>query len=299
MIFSVFLTRMISMMLYLFTTDLDDSEKRIVESANKNGLDIKIFIFSDLYFSENKLYTGQEKRLVEIGRGDKILVRWPWSSTADMRNYLVLIHFLLMVYPQQVYFDRNCLIKNTPFYDDKLFHSYFYSQIKIPTPAIWFAQNLDLLKSLEITYPAVLKKRMSSRGRGNFLVNSYDEIVVIIAGEDISEYVIQEKVDAAHDWRVMVFDKKVLGAIDRDMHVREESRLVVKGAAVVDKIPDSIKNDCLKLVTNLQADLVGIDILLDKKGNYFFIEANLCPQFTRFEDATGISIADLMIKALI
>jgi glutathione synthase/RimK-type ligase-like ATP-grasp enzyme len=65
------------------------------------------------------------------------------------------------------------------------------------------------------------------------------------------------------------------------------------------KLPKKVQKDCLKVMKLLGLKYSGIDIRLNKDGEYVFIEANPAPMFYHFENMTKYPITETLIQNLI
>lgn len=63
-------------------------------------------------------------------------------------------------------------------------------------------------------------------------------------------------------------------------------------------LPDSVNNDCLKVLNLLKLTYSGIDIRKTPEGEYVFIEANPAPMFIHVENVTKYPISDNIIELL-
>ena len=106
----------------------------------------------------------------------------------------------------------------------------------------------------------------------------------------------QEFVDGV-DIRVYAFNTGEIYAgeiIARNVDFREDENAVIKTV----KLPKKVQKDCLKVLKLLGLKYSGIDIRLNKQGEYVFIEANPAPMFTHFEKCTGYEITNTLIRNL-
>ena len=65
------------------------------------------------------------------------------------------------------------------------------------------------------------------------------------------------------------------------------------------ELPENIKNDCFKMMKIAGLKYSGIDIRLNSKGEYVFIEANPAPMFIYAERKTGFPLTKELIDLLI
>lgn len=223
------------MSLIIFTTKQD--------LALRNTKQAKIYFYENL-----------KKFNFKINKQDKIILRDPYNAGVD---YSSSFRKILNKYYSQILLDRECY-KNFPNYEDKLFQAKFFQKHKIPAPK--FFTN------------AIIKKRISSRNKGNFIINS--------------KYFVQEYIDFKQDIRILILKNKILGI------VQKKNNKIFKIA----NLPSKIKNQALKLVRLFKADFAGIDVIKSKNNKYYFLEINLSPQFKAFEKITKIDVVQEIIK---
>ena len=107
---------------------------------------------------------------------------------------------------------------------------------------------------------------------------------------------LQEFIDGV-DIRVYAFETGEIYAgeiIANNVDFREDPNAVISKVV----LPKKVQKDCLKVLKLLGLKYSGIDIRLNKKGEYVFIEANPAPMFIHYERMTGYPITDTLIKNL-
>jgi len=283
------------MKLYIFATHKDLSAPIIVGEAKKLGCDSTIIFYEDLKLTNNRLINVDNE--VRFLAEDKIIIRWPWDADDTSIEYNWVVKYLCERFESNICLDFDCLNQFSPDYEDKYFQNQVFEKIDVSTPKT-IIENVDLAKK-EIGFPMVIKKRLSSRSKGNFLIENESQLVRRLDGLDLSQYIFQEYTKAEQDLRVLFLGNEILGCVSRHMHIREENRLAVKGMDKVEGVDERIVKDAQKIRTYLGADLVGFDVLIDENNNYFFIEANLSPQFGSFIQTTGINVAKKIVEAII
>ena len=284
------------MRLYIFTTKDDKSLNLIQEEAK----DLEVLT---IYYDELSVVDGVLKwnnNHLDMSLKDRLIIRWPWLIEQDETyDYNIFVQIIVDKYSSQILMDQKCLSKYSPFYEDKLFQSFVFNDLGIKTPKTWFFMTKKDLRLEELSYPIVAKKRISSRSKHNVKLNTEEELLSWIEQKNTCDYIFQEFIDADKDLRVVVFDGQVLGIVSRDMYLRENNRMAVKGQTVYEIQDFFIEGNVLKVATYMGADFIGFDFLLDKDGNYYLIEANLSPQFVTFSRTTGINIAEKIIEKLV
>lgn len=91
--------------------------------------------------------------------------------------------------------------------------------------------------------------------------------------------------------------QKILGVVDKYIHLKSKGRVGVKINKVVDNLSVKIKQDAIRITDELKADFVGIDVIRVGSGEYYFLEANFSPQFSAFVKATRINVARKIISS--
>ena len=107
---------------------------------------------------------------------------------------------------------------------------------------------------------------------------------------------LQEFVDGV-DIRVYAFDTGEIFAgeiLAESLDFREDLQAKINRV----ELPEKVKADCLKVMQLLGLRYSGIDIRLNKDGEYVFIEANPAPMFYHFEKMTGYPITETLVKNL-
>lgn len=287
------------MKVWIFTTKKDLSLSRLREESERLKNETVVMYFESLIFKDNHVFYKSEKLTKLVQKKDKVLIRWPFDADDTDIEYNVFVHYLLMYFQKQILLDKKCLERFSPFYEDKFFQSVVFSKLKVPTPKTYYFSSLESFLSSDVGLPLVLKKRVSSRSKNNFLIHTKREVKEKLKNKHIKDYIFQDVIEIEKDMRVLFLKDALLGIVRRFTHVREGNRLAVRGREVVRKIPKEIEMYAQKIQKYLGADYVGFDVLLDKDGNYFFIEANLSPQFDKFEDATGVNAAKKVIQTLL
>src|SRR5690606_6552405 len=185
-------------------------------------------------------------------------------------DYSDLLRAIVKKFSSQVVLDLITLQK-FPDYEDKLFQVNFMKNLQIPTPITYSINNISNLDSLK--FPKIMKKRYSSRNKGNFIVNHINEVQNILKNNNniISDYIFQEIINFQEDYRVMILNDSYLGAVKRNI-LKDKDKYKVKISDEIAYLPDKIKENCIFAAKSLGADLLGVDILKDIHGNYFFIE---------------------------
>jgi ribosomal protein S6--L-glutamate ligase len=196
---------------------------------------------------------------------------------------------------------------------DKFFEGIFFSSIGVPVPKTLILNSKkrdDIIsKSVELVggYPCVIKKVTGSEGRYVGLVNSRKELDDFIEGlpnKSISgkkgvllqEYIAESK---GTDFRVYCVGKEVLGAIKRTSSGEDfRANVSLGGKAEKAEVPKEMEKFAKKIMKKGGFLFAGIDFI-KSNGGYLVVEVNTSADFKGFETATGINVAEKILKEII
>jgi hypothetical protein len=285
------------MHVYLFTSEADHSIKLVEQELRKRSISYDLYGFKTVSIRPTGMFVCGKKLIVK--KSDRIFMRSPFNAPYYTRDYAAIARHMVQEYYDSIVFDREVYIKHLPYYEDKLYQALLYDRLSVPTPRIWYFSEKRQIVWETLVYPIVLKKRISSRSRGNYLITSKNELEERIRSIRLHDYLLQEYIEAESDIRLNVLKGKVLYAMKRNMHVREHNRLAVQGVVPLKKPPSELVSYALTITKAMGADFAGIDFLKSKKGRYFVIESNLSPQFHRAGDIMPIKTAQLLVDAIV
>lgn len=169
--------------------------------------------------------------------------------------------------------------------DDKIVTHMILSKKGIKSPNIMLV-GPDFKFRKKIKFPVILKHKSKYHGKGTFLVNSIDEIKDIV-GKKFQNYFIQEYIEESKgvDIRVHMANNKIVGAYKRTNIDGYLSNLKAGGKAeVLEKIPKDLKKLAVRVSKASRLDIVGIDFLVAKNGDYLVCEVNRTPGWLGFLD---------------
>jgi len=290
--------------LILFTTKVDKGGQIIKREAERMFLSCQIYFYDELTYQDGQILNLSQDSLF-IEQDDKIILRDPYNSTS---NYSFFTQKILKKYYKNVALDRECYSK-FPFYEDKLFQVDLFNRLRITTPNTFLGKNVSSFQK----FPVIIKPRIGSRGRGIRIFNKLKEIETFLAKKDPLDFIIQKYHKAKSEYRILIFRYKVLGVVDKHIFLKGKGNIGVRVNKVVEDFPRKIKEDSIKITKRLKADFVGVDsIKITKRlkadfvgvdvihavdGKYYFLEANLSPQFGGFAKATKINVASMVIRS--
>lgn len=278
------------MKLVLFTTKVDKGGQAIEEEAKKMSLSCQTYFCEELVYKNGEIFNSNLNPL-SIHRDDKIILRDPYNAKSD---YSFFTRKILEKYYKNISLDRERYSK-FPFYKDKLIQTDLFIKLGITTPETFLGKNIKRL----IKFPVIIKPRIGSRGRGIRIFNEFKEMKSFFAEKDSLDYIVQKYHKANKEYRILILGHKILGMIDKYIHLKEGGKVGVKTNKVVNDLPVKIKQDATRITKELKADFVGVDVIHAEDGEYYFLEANLSPQFNGLARATGINVARKIISSVL
>ena len=163
------------------------------------------------------------------------------------------------------------------------------------TDTSFLSEVADRLK-----FPMVVKARFGSFGEQVFLVNDTDSLVKCVK-ESTAPLLFQEYIGESRgtDYRLFVVGNEVVAAARRQSEngdFRSNSYLGGKVQAVTPS--DEMVRIALLACKNLGLDFGGVDILTGRDSP-LLCEVNSNALFNSLEDATGVKIADAIVRHMI
>jgi glutathione synthase/RimK-type ligase-like ATP-grasp enzyme len=223
-----------------------------------------------------------------------------WFSHSSIRKDMALTLAL--------YFETH----NTPFFNTESLHSRSTSKLSqmmlaakngVRIPRTVFSLSLKHLKqrlqSENFAAPFIFKDAQASRGHGNYLLNSIDEIDQHTAEHtEASPFIAQTLIMAdGSDYRFFVVGGHAQLVIKRmgsnGSHLNNTSAGATTQTVSVDEFSEETLSAVHTMSQVLHREVTGLDIMFDKNtGEPYFLEANPIPQI-----ATGSNV-ELKLEAL-
>lgn len=154
------------------------------------------------------------------------------------------------------------------------------TELKIPTlDTLFLNKRFFDVEKLNKVYPVVLKSTAGHGGREVFKCEGPEDVVRQLHKINEEEFIIQTLCNQTGvDVRVFVMGERILGAIKRESQTDFRSNYSLGGSASLYPLSKEIYTYVKKIISHLQSDFIGIDFMLDQKGNPFLNE---------IEDAVG------------
>ncbi|MFW0837389.1 MAG: hypothetical protein ACKKL5_00100 [Candidatus Komeilibacteria bacterium] len=286
-----------------------ESDQRVVKYDARSCLDTDFITIS---FEDNEM-TLNVKNANEVISSEEIDKVWFWKP--------ILPKGLRSVEPHEdaVYIHRQfiALWRAIPFIlrDAKMFNGYIESLIAENKPyQLSLASDLGfkIPRTLMTSDPESLEKMWES---------SDDELIIKTLSSTLSDKhvlfahkldeslyeqrdrirsspsIFQQLVDKVYDMRVTIVGDLVFA-----VKVVTEKKLDWRSGKMdleVINLPDEIAQMCVQLVKSLKLNYGSIDLSLDKKGNYYFLEINPNGQYRFVEEKTSLPISAAIAQYII
>jgi glutathione synthase/RimK-type ligase-like ATP-grasp enzyme len=276
------------MRLLLITTTEDLSADRICEEANKKRLGVSKFLYSDL--------SSTLLNEINFSEYDFCILRDPYNTGEDFSVY---VHLIARSFPRSKILDPSTLIKY-PYYEDKLFQHLLF-QNKVKMLKFLHYNSIDKIDFKKIDFPVIAKKRISSRGRELFLIKNKNQFKEFFNTHKIIDYLFEEYKKIKKDLRVFILNNKIIACVERNVRIKNEqgyTSISVKVKTRTNVLSD-IKNKAIDISRIIGCDFCGLDFIIDGRGDYYFLECNISPQFVASERILGKNIAEKLVEYVI
>ncbi|MGL4363083.1 MAG: ATP-grasp domain-containing protein [Cellulosilyticaceae bacterium] len=242
--------------------DLEKNKKfadYIIACGKEARLDITLIIRQEIQFGteENKLY-------IKTINNDTV----PFFCINRSRDTLLSYHLEKM----QVLLFNSANV--TEIGNDKIKAHQMINSLGVHSVKnYFFDKHFGEYNQNEFKYPVVIKTIDGHGGDEVFKVDNKKDFDKTIKDIKRRYILIQELCDAPGvDVRVFVVGNKPVAAIKRTSTTDFRSNFSLGGSVVMYKIDDELKKHIKTITDYLFCDCVGIDFLIDKKGNYLFNE---------------------------
>lgn len=214
--------------------------------------------------------------------------------------------------------------------DKGFFYSYFKDHINIPKTISflypycyekYYEKYLKqdtiykIIKEIKasLSYPLIVKKNRGSSGTNVFSINNQRELekgLLTIFNENSASFdyicLAQEKIDILTEYRVIYLYGEYQFAYKKDIEnanfTGNLSPLHWEGAEislVTKSEANKLKEFCVPMFNHFSIPYCGLDVVLDRKGKFWLIEANSSPSFGHFIKSQGDSLVVDLYKSIL
>jgi len=269
--------------------------QRIIEEAPKSDINISIIHYADI-----EIDIDQETKVLVNGSNlpefDAVILDAPQTYTV-IRNFLVSLFSKSNVYILNGESLSNWLTLS------KLTQIYELQSRGIPvTPSRMFGSKSQLmLAASHMDFPRVAKSIDGSSGRNVWEIKSQEDLQETPLQYHVPHHLlIQPKINAQMEFRVIVIGDKVLGAVIKTPNSGDFRANWSQGATLSKTdLPAKVENIAITSCQILKCDFAGIDILYSKnKGveSCWVLEVNRLCGFEGFEQVTQMNVASALLN---
>ncbi|WP_297767810.1 hypothetical protein [uncultured Roseovarius sp.] len=181
----------------------------------------------------------------------------------------------------------------------------------LPIPPTIIGNDFDAARGLLERHHCVIKPLRralvdAANGPGQVIFTS--ELANLSAGDraafEAVPVIVQSLIPKRRDLRVTIVDQIAIAvAIHSQEH--EETRVDWRRGARTDllyesvTLPTAVANACVAVVRSLDLRFAAVDLIEDRDGKFWFLEANPNGQWAWLEQVEGVSIASALVDALV
>ena len=129
------------------------------------------------------------------------------------------------------------------------------------------------ISRLDITYPVILKSVSGHGGEEVFRCTTHEDIISSLSQIKEDHFLIQQINDRVGiDIRVFAIGSTIIGAIKRESKTDFRSNYSLGGQASLYHLTKENEKSVKRILEYLKSDFIGIDFLLNQKGEFVFNE---------------------------
>lgn len=278
---------------------------RLVEEAKKVEIEVNKALYKDLIFD---LSNGRERVLVkgEEITADNTLAVWFRVAGTKSGKYVEGRNLMIRLLEDKVFCTNHQGYLGWPRMGKIAQHGAFLkSGIPVVPTRIYYTKKQVLQSRMaeEWGWPIICKHDRGYQGKGVRKFESEEEMVKWlerVEEKKIGMYLWQKFLPTRWDIRVIVIDKKAIGAMKRSAVGKEfRSNYSLGGAVEKWELSESDKNLAEEVAKVAGLDYGGVDIMKDsakQNGKSYVLEVNRQCQFQGFEKSTGINVAGKVVE---
>lgn len=146
-------------------------------------------------------------------------------------------------------------------------------------------------------FPVVVKGVHGSQGQRVHLCADADAVIEIMRGEPEMPFIVQERLDIVHEYRVLTIGFRAIGAIEKHAAPGDfRHNLSLGGTAEPVRLPDRMLKMCEDASVLLGYEFAGADLAVLKDGREVMLEINRAPGFSGYERTTGENVTARFVE---
>jgi hypothetical protein len=267
------------MKLLLATTREDRSRQRIFDEARERGLDVEMVYYEDLERG------GVDKE--RLSGFDYLIPRDPYNIGQDLSQ---VMNELVSLFGEGKVLDHDVFTQH-PEYEDKLFQHGLFGEV------------MDMPGTREPeeaggAFPVLFKKKISSRGRGIFIIREQEELDRFLKEKQPEDFFVENMISITRDVRILMIGNEIVGAVERRIRTKDNHGYQGIGVKVTGRfeVPEELKEKAREISKRSGSDFCGLDVVFDEQGKAWLLEVNISPQFVALERVLEENVAGKLIE---
>ncbi len=269
---------------------------RIIEEAEKHGHEARV-----VHIEQIEMGVDNNSEFIKI---DDELLHADMCDVAFFRDmhpqYISAYLSLAQAFERQLVAVANPALIDVPFVWNKLHQMMKLSAAQLPTPDTLFITHESLVDTVtdRFQFPVIVKPIHGSHGTDIRRCDTIDDVRSALATASMGTYIIQEYLNAPHDFRVFVVNGEAIGAVQKtpaDGEFRSNTDLDSTFSSC--DMTDTMRDIAISAAAALYIPVAGVD-MREHNGEMYILEVNRNPGFQHFEAATHINVAAHIINFL-
>ena len=279
---------------------LSEKVGKFVKMGEKLGVEVEAINYNEIYLDSEDISDGKMKVRFKSGK--------------KLEDYGVVYFKFVKHYREEASLIMDCIDDEVKVVDSVLrrgrptdfckihqMKAMIDAGLNVPRLVMGRLKYLRYEAVKKFQYPLILKGSQGDRRSQVFKFfsdASWDKGWEVFCEREINEgqrYMLQEYIVNAEDYRVMVLGNKVLGVMKR----ATGDNPLLKNVFTKTELPDYVLEKAVAAAKACEIEVAGVDVVF-KEGEKepYFWEVNRAPNYDRFEQVTGINVAEEIVKYL-
>ena len=279
---------------------LSEKVEKFVKMGEKLGVEVEAINYNEIYLDSEDKSDGKMKVRFKSGK--------------KLEDYGVVYFKFVKHYREEASLIMDCIDDEVKVVDSVLrrgrpsdfckihqMKAMIDADLNVPRLVMGRLKYLRYEAVKKFQYPLILKGSQGDRRSQVFKFfsdASWDKGWEVFREREINEgqrYMLQEYIVNAEDYRVMVLGNKVLGVMKR----ATGDNPLLKNVFTKTELPDYVLEKAVAAAKACEIEVAGVDVVF-KEGEKepYFWEVNRAPNYDRFEQVTGINVAEEIVKYL-
>lgn len=257
---------------------------RLVEEAEKLGMDLKIIGIHDTVILENEI----RNQGIKLEKRDFVINRYKWGKEKDEINSLAVRSYNSLT-AYNIYINKYEQVKRLRS------EAFIVPKYLLGTAMLKFEEIADILGK-----PFVAKGLESSMGEQIALIEKAEDLQELCKEYGMEkEWLFEEFVTTSfgRDMRFYCIRGEVVACMQRKSQGDFRANVALGASVEAFEITPGIRQIAKDIYGQTGLDFLGIDLLFGKDKPYF-CEINVMPGIEGIETATGVNVAKRIVETI-